>query len=277
MDLKQFNYFLAVYHCSSFTRAANELYISQPALTTSIKNLEDELGVTLFDRSNKREITLTAEGRVFLRNVENVMKSVSTLVNELHSGAAVSITVVVSPLLAPKVIPLFLSRVPREGLKLRFLERSGSHLLEAVRDGTADAAVTWNAGVSQNPEYESIPFLEGGAVGISAENSGENVCFFQEDELVFGSDYYSTLPPKQIFHAEGLSISTILAMARRGICKAVLPDFFSSGPLQRLLLPGDHWKGYLFWKQSAYHSVNLQVLLNYLNAIDWGNPNAESF
>jgi DNA-binding transcriptional LysR family regulator len=60
----QIDYFLSVAHNSSFTAAANELNISQPAISRQITALEDEFGVTLIDRT-KRSVTLTPAGTIF--------------------------------------------------------------------------------------------------------------------------------------------------------------------------------------------------------------------
>ncbi len=65
MNINQIKYVLAVASASSMREAATNLYISQPALSASIRELEDELGILLFDRTNKG-ISLTDEGREFL-------------------------------------------------------------------------------------------------------------------------------------------------------------------------------------------------------------------
>ena len=65
MELKQLEYFLAVSNNKSFTRAAEQLYVSQPSVTTAIKKLEDELGLILFDR-NKKQAILTSEGEILV-------------------------------------------------------------------------------------------------------------------------------------------------------------------------------------------------------------------
>ena len=67
MELKQLEYFLTVSNLKSFTRAAEQLYISQPSVTTAIRRLEDELGIILFER-NKKQAVLTPEGSLAQRN-----------------------------------------------------------------------------------------------------------------------------------------------------------------------------------------------------------------
>ena len=65
MNISQIKYVLEVAKSSSISKAATRLYISQPALSTSIKELEEELGIVLFERTSKG-IRLTDEGREFV-------------------------------------------------------------------------------------------------------------------------------------------------------------------------------------------------------------------
>ncbi len=72
MELKHLTSFVAVASQLSFIRAANQLYISQPALTGQIQKLEEELGVQLFER-NRRSVKLTDAGRIFLADAKSIL------------------------------------------------------------------------------------------------------------------------------------------------------------------------------------------------------------
>lgn len=83
MELRQLEYFQAVGRLASVTRAADSLRVAQPSVTVAIRKLEDELGVVLFDRSQK-QIALTAEGQVFLRHVDDILGRVGDSVKEMN-------------------------------------------------------------------------------------------------------------------------------------------------------------------------------------------------
>ncbi|HSI83297.1 MAG: LysR family transcriptional regulator [Candidatus Methylacidiphilales bacterium] len=72
MELRHLRYFVAVAEELSFTKAARRLRLAQPSLTRQIKNLEEEIGVELFERANNR-ITLTEPGRRFLFDGKNLL------------------------------------------------------------------------------------------------------------------------------------------------------------------------------------------------------------
>lgn len=72
MELRQLRYFMTIAEEGNFSRAAERLHVSQPPLSTQMKNLEDELGVRLLERSN-RGVSLTAAGAVFFEETRAVL------------------------------------------------------------------------------------------------------------------------------------------------------------------------------------------------------------
>src|SRR5580692_4426422 len=72
VELRHLRVFEAVARLNSFTQAAEELAITQPALSRTVRQLEDALGVTLLDRSSRR-VELTQAGRTFLDYVDRVL------------------------------------------------------------------------------------------------------------------------------------------------------------------------------------------------------------
>ena len=85
MDLSQLKYFKTVANAKTIAKAAQELFLSAPALSIAISRLEKELGVALFDRSGNR-ITLNAQGEIFLRHVDKIFETLDQARNEMaHS------------------------------------------------------------------------------------------------------------------------------------------------------------------------------------------------
>lgn len=86
MNFVQINYFLTVAKCLSFTKAANLLYVSQPALSRQIIMMEDELGVKLFDRSG-RSLALTTSGQVLEAELEPLFVAYKGAVAKAQAAA----------------------------------------------------------------------------------------------------------------------------------------------------------------------------------------------
>ena len=89
MNEKDYQYTLTVATCKSFSRAAELLYISQPALSRYISTLEKELGATLFDRSTS-PIQLTSAGIRFCSYANAILELESAMLHDLKENALLS-------------------------------------------------------------------------------------------------------------------------------------------------------------------------------------------
>ncbi|NGZ77645.1 LysR family transcriptional regulator [Saccharibacillus alkalitolerans] len=78
MTLQQLRYAIEVAGCGSINEAAKRLFISQPSLSNAIKDLEQELGITIFDRTN-RGITLSADGVEFMSHARQIVEQAELL------------------------------------------------------------------------------------------------------------------------------------------------------------------------------------------------------
>ena len=81
MTLQQLNYMLTISETGSLNKAAEVLYVAQPSLTSSIRELENELGITIFHRSNKG-VTLTNDGAEFALYARQVYSQYQTLLDK---------------------------------------------------------------------------------------------------------------------------------------------------------------------------------------------------
>ena len=83
MELKHLEYFKMTSRLKNITRAAKRLSVSQPNITVAIKKLEAELGIQLFERSQK-QLSLTPEGAVFLNRIEQALRNIQDAVLEVN-------------------------------------------------------------------------------------------------------------------------------------------------------------------------------------------------
>ncbi|MTJ80903.1 MAG: LysR family transcriptional regulator [Telmatospirillum sp.] len=109
---RQIQAFLAIVRTGSFTRAATEVHLSQPALTVQIRQLEEALGVRLFDR-DKRQVHLTLAGKSLLAPLERVLADLETVVStsqDLATFRRGKVTLAVLPSVAAGLLPHALRR-----------------------------------------------------------------------------------------------------------------------------------------------------------------------
>ncbi len=145
MNIQQIEYLLAVNKYRSFSKAAENIFVTQPALTIQIRRLEDELGVELFDR-NKKPLAPTEIGeriieqaRFLQKNIEKLSDIVSEFKRELSGNLRIGIIPTVSPYLVPKFVNEFIGNFPE--VNLQFTELITDDILSHLEDGTLDAGI----------------------------------------------------------------------------------------------------------------------------------------
>lgn len=162
MNLQDLRYLVAVAEHRHFGRAAEACNVSQPTLSSQIRKLESELGVTLLERTNKR-VNLTPVGGQVLIHAQRALDEAAQmeaiaqaardpLVGPLRLGAI--------PTLAPYLMPLILEPLRRDypGLTIELWEDQTRSLIEGLRNHKLDAALL--ATPADSPEITEIALFD---------------------------------------------------------------------------------------------------------------------
>jgi DNA-binding transcriptional LysR family regulator len=158
MDIRQLRYFITVAEYLNFTKAANQLYVAQSAISHQIADLEQQLGVKLFIR-NKRSVQLTPAGSVFLKEAIEIVEKTSGAIEkakQTDAGVIGSLSIgflsVHVRRFLPNVIKQFRETHPNVELFLNHLP--SKMLKEALEEGEIDIALTLPAGLDRIEEIE---------------------------------------------------------------------------------------------------------------------------
>ena len=147
LDMRQVLYFVTVARELNFTRAAERLHISAPALSQQIKALERHLGVQLLLR-NTRHVRLTAAGEAFARSSHGLLHEGEAAVREARRTAGLINGRLLLAVLheADPVFEPFLTQFHNTypGIEFKVATLRHAELLAALRNRTADAALTWS-------------------------------------------------------------------------------------------------------------------------------------
>jgi len=146
VDYQQLKYFQTVAHLEHFTRAAQELYISQPSLSRSIARLEEELGAPLFDREG-RQVHLNHLGRPFLRRVERAFyeleegrRELADLIGPERGLVALDFLHTVGAHLLPGLLSSFRGEHPQ--VSFRLFQNGAAVMLNQLESGDIDLCIS---------------------------------------------------------------------------------------------------------------------------------------
>jgi len=152
MDLRHLRYFVAVAEELHFGRAAVRMHVAQPALSRQIRDLEDEMGLRLFER-DRRHVHLTAAGGVFLDEVKQLLDQLERGVQAARRAARgergilrIAYVPAVAYTRLPEIVRAFRQRLP--DVEVRFHETHPARQVEALLAGRIDV------GFARGPIHE---------------------------------------------------------------------------------------------------------------------------
>lgn len=145
LDFKQLQYMIKVADCQNITRAAEQLYVSQPSLSSFISKTEEELGAKIFNRTTT-PLTLTQAGEQYIKTARMILALQGKLKQEIddlnHCREGV-IRIGLSDMRATSLLPFVLPEFKRlyPNIKIQTVESSSRSVEDNVRSGAADIGI----------------------------------------------------------------------------------------------------------------------------------------
>lgn len=243
--IRQLEYFVAVARASNFRKAALKLGVTQPNLTLQIAELEDMLGIQLFDRSRAGTL-LTPTGRNMLPLAREIIEQYEQLTDfsnadkesDLAGSFRLGVSPTVSPTLLPKIFPVLHKRFPKLQLHVRQhapaeLERgldagdfdlvltvlpvqSGSHRIRPLYQERVVVVMHASHPLARKQSLKGRDLHQHGIIGLSQHMSVQR-------QIQFLCDRYGAQLLKD-FEANSLSAARLMVQLDMGL--AILPELF---------------------------------------------------
>lgn len=166
MDIRSLKYFEEIAKKKSYTKAANDLYISQPGLSKTIKKMEAELGIALFDRCGNK-LMLTGEGQLLLERIQPLLQEFEEIFETLQDSPSLkkgSVSIGIPPIAGALYFPGILAHFQElyPGINVRMSEFGGKAVCEAVLAGDLDVGIAASPFLSD--QFDIQPLLREQAV-----------------------------------------------------------------------------------------------------------------
>ncbi len=240
MELRHLRYFVAVGEEENMSRAAVKLHVSQPALSKQVRDLEDEIGFSLLQRTAK-SVRLTEAGRVFLDNARAVLRRADEAVKEARAVARAEpaeLHVGYSPTpvaeILPKILRAFQRKMPNVHVRLH--DWSNQAILDGVRDGRLQVGL-----IVRPPKASSLRDLRYEELFHISEVATEPLIGLTHEDYPEYYDYlsitFSKVKQKPRVVEEHDSMAGILSSVEAGAGVAFGGDVFgySFGPRVKVL------------------------------------------
>lgn len=255
MDIRALRYFVEVVQLNGFSRAADALFITQPAISRSIKKLEDELGVILLVREVDG-VRLTDDGAILFEHAKQILSQFNSMNKALQdkSGSLTgTLNVGLPPVIASTyfadIIMAFSSRYPQ--VELKIFELGTKQMADAMREGqveTAAVVLPFNEDI-----FELTPFSNDHLILLMPpshplairkevhfqELITEPLIFFSENfrinDLVYSACGIHNTEP--IIAGRSNHLDLIIAMVKAGVGMTLLPNsMFNKNPIDDLVV-----------------------------------------
>lgn len=160
MTTELYRVFYYVAECGNISKASKILYVSQPAVSKAIKNLEEELGLPLFVR-NPRGVTLTEEGQILYSYVAQAIEQINEgekLIRQLKNQSYGTVRIGISNTLCKYYFIPYLREFHQQypKLKIEIVNRTSPETLKLMEEGRLDCAIISDMNEKHNFEYKAL-------------------------------------------------------------------------------------------------------------------------
>jgi len=302
MEFRQLRYFVTVAEHLSFTKAADHLFVAQPALSRSIANLESELGVKLFER-NRHKVVLTRAGTIFLEEAKRLLRISEEAIRKTRqaSDSLGSLKIGFLPtFFYKKYLSAWVSEfhAAHSDIGLNLSQHNSGMLYEALKNQDLDVGFTISCDIIDNEGFDKLVVYSDKISLIMRE---DNPLALKED-LSFrdlGAEPFVMLSERESYGffntatkiclARGLkpnivstptSLETVLLLADAGLGVTLLPSSSISGYTSKLKYIGlegndTYIDMVIAWKKNNRNPA-LSVFLEYMKTgAKWEVPVAE--
>ena len=159
--MRELTYILKISEIRNITKAANVLHITQPTLSRFIHDVEEDLGIKIFDRSTN-PLTLTFAGEKYIESAkkilleyENLRKEIRDINHHMTGRLRIGTSRDRASFMMPKILPVFCEKYP--GINVEIFTDSGKKLREALQDGRLDIVIlpdTWQGMWKVDKDYK---------------------------------------------------------------------------------------------------------------------------
>lgn len=263
MNLKQAQYVKTIAECGSITAAAKKLFVSQPSLSQMLRQLEQETGLPIFDRSTS-PMRLTYAGEKYLHAAERILAANAELDSQLreirheHAGRLrLGISVTRAMQVMPLVMPIFQQQYPNVSLQLT--ESGSANLEELLRGGSIDLAFAALESTSPSLAYElleqeTIGVLAGRDAAITRQNPNGTAlsleAFRRESFVSLTKGHSSRITQDKLFRKYGLSPNILLETDSLEVGRRVALEAGAC-----MLLPSIYIDGYCYQRKGSFYPL----------------------
>lgn len=211
MNIKDFEYFQAMFQERNFSRVAAKFKVSQPTISTAIKRLETELNTQLFVRdASQHRLTTTLSGQQLAEHTGIILNQVRVAKNEIQNINTGKIVLGLPPVISQSYFPQIAAELAKQDLLTQIIpvERGSAELLKLLLNGTLDMALVGSIQPFDSARLFSQTFAKTNfkiIVGKDSPLANQSDVWFRDLQdlnfITFGSSFVHSEALKQLSHA----------------------------------------------------------------------------